>query len=275
LPELPEVETTRRGLERSLKGRTISAARVVVPKMVKVGSVPAEEVVSRIVGCRLDDVQRRGKYLILTLDSGYHLLLHLKMRGHLVVQPVDAPDDKYLAVGITFDDALEMRFYDIWTWGEVRLYDGKGLAGHAGLIAMGVEPLSEFFTTPQFAGTLARRMRKPVKAALLDQTTVAGVGNIYADESLFRSGIRPDRPSGALSVVEVDRLRRAIRSVLRDAVASGGTASDEYKNTERQPGAYVPSVYDRGGLACHICGSTLTRTRIGGRGTVYCPKCQS
>jgi len=275
LPELPEVETTRRGLERSLKGRTITGVRVLVAKMVKDGSVPAEEVPAQIVGHRLEEVKRRGKYLILTLDSGYHLLLHLKMRGHLAVGPVTEPDDKYLAVGITFDNALEMRFYDIWTWGEVRLLDPDGLASHPSLAAMGVEPLSEFFTTPQLTEALARRRRTPVKAALLDQTTVAGVGNIYADESLFRSGIRPDRPSASLNVAEVDRLRSAVQEILGEAVAGGGTASDDYKDTERRPGRYVPRVYDRGGQQCPNCGAPLARTRIGGRGTVFCETCQS
>jgi formamidopyrimidine-DNA glycosylase len=213
--------------------------------------------------------------LILSLDSGYHLLLHLKMRGHLVIQPAGAPDEKYLAIGITFDNADEMRFYDIWTWGEVRLLNGEGLAGHAALAVMGVEPLSDHFTTPQLAQNLARRLRTPVKSALLDQATVAGVGNIYADEVLFRSGIRPERRSGTLNAVEVNRLRQAIRTVLSCAVASGGTASDEYKDTERQPGRYVPKVYDRGGQSCPNCGATLARTRVGGRGTVYCPSCQS
>jgi formamidopyrimidine-DNA glycosylase len=197
------------------------------------------------------------------------------MRGHLVIQPPGAPDEKYLAVGITFDNAEEMRFYDIWTWGEVRLLSGEGLAGHASLAGMGVEPLSSSFTSPHLAQNLARRMRTPVKAALLDQSVVAGIGNIYADEALFRSGIRPDRRSGTLNVVEVNRLTYAIRAVLACAVASGGTASDEYKNTERQPGRYVPDVYDRGGQKCPSCQAVLTRTRVGGRGTVYCPSCQS
>lgn len=228
-----------------------------------------------LVGSSLNGIDRRGKYLIFHLDSGYHLLLHLKMRGRLVVFPRETPDEKYLALGINFEGGLELRFYDIWTWGEFRLLDSQGLKEHAGLSAMGVEPLSDDFTCAVLAAALSRRPRTTIKAALLDQSLLAGVGNIYADESLFRSGIRPNRLAGSLQENELERLHSEIRSVLTDAVGDGGTVSDNYFDADNRPGRYVPQVYDRGGQPCVRCGSALERTRITGRGTVYCAACQS
>lgn len=276
MPELPEVETTRRGIDRYALGRTILGVRVLVPKMLKEGFVSDPEAFEAVLaGDRIVESTRRGKYLIFRLESGYYLLFHLKMRGHLVVEPTDSDDEKYLALGIKLDGGLEIRFYDIWTWGEFRLLSSKGLSEHSGLSSMGVEPLTEDFTSTAFQTSLRRRPKTTIKAALLDQSLVAGVGNIYADESLFRSGVRPDRPAGSLTETEVDRLRSAIQTVLTEAVGGGGTVSDNYFDADGRPGRYAPQVYDRGGKPCARCGTTLTRTRITGRGTVYCAACQS
>jgi len=276
VPELPEVETVRRGLERNLVGRKIVAVRVLVPKMVKGRVSDPDEFARSVTDNTIIGVRRRGKYLIFDLDSGYYLLFHLKMRGHMRVVPRETLDGKYLALGLAVDgNPDEMRFYDLWTWGEVRLVDAHELQTHPSLEAMGVEPLSDSFTGETLRKSLSRRSKTAVKAALLDQTVVAGVGNIYADESLFRSGIRPQRPAGSLDPGETQRLRDEVRSVLADAIGDGGTVSDNFIDTEGQPGRYKPLVYDRGGKPCTRCGTTLERTRIGGRGTVYCPTCQN
>lgn len=274
MPELPEVETLRRGLERRVAGRTITGGRVLVPKMVKGSVADPDEFVARITGSRIVSIDRRGKHLIFSLDSGYYLLLHLKMRGQVVVVPLSKPVDKYLAVVLEIDGSDEMRFHDMWTWGEIRFLDSVELAAHPALAAMGAEPLSESFTAPVFGASLRKRARTTIKAALLDQSIVAGVGNIYADESLFRSRIRPTRIINSLSDGDVERLRVQIRAVLEAAIGDGGTLSDNYVDADGLAGRYTPQVYDRGGKPCVHCGAELERLRVAGRGTVFCPVCQ-
>jgi formamidopyrimidine-DNA glycosylase len=228
-----------------------------------------------LAGHRLESVARRGKYLINALDSGYYVLFHLKMRGHVFVAPCKAPIEKYLALAVAFEGGWELRFHDIWRWGEFGLLSADELAAHPSLAGMGVEPLSEQFTPDELRRSLARRPKTAVKAALLDQTVLAGVGNIYADEALFGSGISPLRPAGSLTALETERLHAHIRAVLAEAIGGGGTASDNFFDTEGDAGRYIPRVYDRGGQPCPACGSILARTRITGRGTVYCTVCQS
>ncbi len=275
MPELPEVETLRRGLERCLAGHRIVGVRVPVPQMLK-GIIAAPDVLARkLHGCRIESLGRRGKHLIFTLDCGYYLLLHLRMRGQLLVVPRETPDGKYLAAAFQVEDGRELRFHDMWRWGEMRLMTADELAIHPSLLGMGPEPFSEDWTPQVFRQALAKRPRTAVKAALLDQAVVAGIGNIYADESLFRSGIRPLRPAGSLTDDEVGRLHHAIWAVLGEATDGGGTTSDNYVDAEGQIGRYTPRVYDRGGQPCPNCGTTLTRIKVTGRGTVYCPSCQS
>lgn len=275
MPELPEVETLRRGLERLLVGSTITDARIHVPKMVK-GTISDPAEFTRLLrGLKIESVSRRGKHLIFALDSGYYLMFHLNMRGQLHVLPRSAPDDKYFAVGIQFDNGRELRFHDIWTWGEVRLASATELAAQANLANMGPEPLSDEWTPQDFRAALLRRPRAAIKALLLEQAVVAGIGNIYADEALFRSGIRSLRPAGSLSEEEVARLHCEIRAVLAEATSNGGTESEDYFDAEGRAGRYIPQVYGRGGKPCVRCGTTLERIKITGRGTVYCPSCQS
>ena len=274
MPELPEVETLRRGLEQHLTGRTVGETRVPVSKMLKGTVTDAAVFGESLRGARIESVGRRGKHLIIALDSGYYLLLHLNMRGQLLVLPGHAPDGKYLAAAFALDDGNELRFHDMWTWGEMRLVTAQELAAHPALIGMGPEPLEEAWLPSQLSAGLVRRPKTAIKAALLDQAVVAGVGNIYADESLFRAGVQPLRPAGSLSEAEIGRLHRAIRQVLGEATAGGGTMSDNYVDAEGQIGRYVPRVYDRGGQPCVSCGAALTRVRVVGRGTVYCAACQ-
>ncbi len=274
MPELPEVETLRRGLEACLVGRRIVQTRVLVPKMLKGSVTDSQEFACVLQNCRIETIGRRGKHLLIALDSGYNLALHLNMRGQLLVVPRSLPDAKYLAAGFAVDDGRELRFADMWTWGEMRLMTGRELASHAPLLLMGPEPLSPDWAWQEFAQALARRARTSIKAALLDQTIVAGVGNIYADEALFRSGIRPERPAGMLRVSEIEGLHRAIRAVLGEATEGGGTTSDNYVDAQGQSGCYVPRVYDRAGQACLSCGALLERMKITGRGTTFCPTCQ-
>lgn len=274
MPELPEVETVRRGLERHLTGRTLGAARVLVAKMLKGTFSDPTAFSERLRGARVETVGRRGKHLIITLDSGYHLLFHLNMRGQLLVTPSETPEGKYLAAAFPLDDGNDLRFHDMWTWGEMRLVSREELTAHPALSGMGPEPFSEEWTPQCFTTGLARRPKTVIKAVLLDQSLVAGVGNIYADESLYRAGVHPLRPAASLTETETERLHREIRAVLREATDGGGTTSDDYVDTEGQVGRYMPRVYDRNGQPCLSCGQPLTKIRVTGRGTVYCASCQ-
>lgn len=274
MPELPEVETLRRGLERSLVGQTLGETRVLVPKMLK--GTFSEPGVFRdyLRGVRVNFVGRRGKHLILGLSSGYHLLLHLNMRGQLLVTTQDAPEQKYLAAAFPLSSGLELRFHDMWTWGEMRLLTATERENFSVFAEMGEEPLSGHWTAAHLARRLARRPRTAIKANLLNQAVVAGVGNIYADEALFRAQIQPVRPTGSLTEAETARLHRELQAVLTEATEGGGTTSDNYVDAEGRVGRYTPRVYDRGGQPCVSCGGLLTKIRVTGRGTVFCPSCQ-
>jgi len=274
MPELPEVETLRRGLQALTVGRTITQVRVLVPKMVK-GSVSDPAQLAQILqGSQIKTIARRGKNLLFALDSGYHLLLHLKMRGQLLVVPAETAEAKYLVAAFTLDNGQQLRFHDMWTWGEMRMLSAPELASHPPLLLMGAEPLDPEWTPQDLFDALARRPKAMIKAALLDQTTLAGVGNIYADEALFRSRVQPTRAAGSLTQAETDALHRAIRTVLAEATGGGGTTSDNYVDAEGTAGRYVPQVYDRGGKPCTVCAEPLTRTKVIGRGTVFCSHCQ-
>lgn len=274
MPELPEVETLRRGLERHLVGRTFAMPRVLVAKMLK-GTVSDPRVFERsLQGSRIESVGRRGKHLIIALHPGYHLLFHLNMRGQLLITPSEEPEAKYLAAAFPLDDGQELRFHDMWTWGEMRLVSPDELAEHPALSAMGPEPFSEEWTPEHFLGGLSRRPKAAIKSILLDQGLVAGIGNIYADESLYRAGIHPLRPAASLTAPEAESLHREIRAVLHEAICGGGTTSDNYVDAEGQVGQYTPRVYERNGQPCLSCGQPLTKIRVTGRGTVYCASCQ-
>ena len=278
MPELPEVETLRRGLEQSIPGRHITDVLIANAKSLKgqSGSVFRD----RTVGSRVVRVDRRGKYLLIPLASpatpdtpSAFLCVHLKMRGQLLLKDGPAPVDRYHCVTLVLDDGRELRFHDMWTWGEMRALTEPEMAGVGGLARMGAEPLDPSWGGRELATSLAGR-KGPIKPLLLDQSVVAGVGNIYADESLFRAGIHPRRAAPTLSAAEVERLAESIRAVLGEAVGGGGTTSEEYVDLHGAAGRYTPRVYDRGGAPCHACGAALERIRLGGRGTVFCPVCQ-
>ena len=274
MPELPEVETLRRGLETHLVGRTFGETRVFVPKMLK-GTITDPDVFrDRLQNTQAESVGRRGKHLIITLNSGYYLLFHMNMRGQLRITQADAPVEKYLAAAFPLGDGRELRFHDIWRWGEMRLATAEELSAHPSLAGMGPEPLGGQWSPEQLQVGLARRSKTAIKAVLLDQAVIAGVGNIYADESLHRAGIHPLRPAGSLTLAEIARLNTEIIAVLTEAVQRGGTTSDNYVDTEGQIGQYMPRVYDRGGQPCVSCGTALIKIRVSDRGTVYCDLCQ-
>ncbi|HVK05859.1 MAG TPA: bifunctional DNA-formamidopyrimidine glycosylase/DNA-(apurinic or apyrimidinic site) lyase [Armatimonadaceae bacterium] len=291
MPELPEVETLRRGLERRTLHRRIGDVVVVNERVLK-GQSPSV-FRERVVGTRVTEVRRRGKYLLVRLDAAEpaspssaaktapptFLCIHLKMRGQLLLETAATPAGRYHCVTLRLDaegdaEVELLRFYDMWTWGEMRALTEEELAvAVPALEAMGPEPLEEAWGGGELAARLLGR-RTAIKSTLLDQRVVAGVGNIYADESLFRARIHPERQAGTLTREEADILSASIRSVLTEAVEGHGTGSDEYTDLAGMSGGYTPKVYDRGGQPCPECGTALSRIRLGGRGTVFCGDCQ-
>ena len=285
MPELPEVETIRRGLADTVLGRRIEHIEVLWQRTFE-GLVEGA-----LAGSGLAAIRRRGKLLIVDLDDRRHLLIHPMMTGQLVV----AGDGGTLFAGghptrsmlgpmpnpttrVTFrlTGGRALYFNDQRKFGRISLVDDEGLAAHPFLARLGPEPLESAFTLSGFRAELARHGRAPVKAVLLDQTVVAGVGNVYADESLHLARVHPRRRAASLSLAESRRLHAAGRSTLTSAVESGGSSVAEYVNTARGRQGYLAQarLFRREGLPCVVCGTVIERIRVAGRGTNVCPRCQ-
>ena len=270
VPELPEVETIARGLTRAVTGKIIAAVTVT---MAKIAVAPAAVNFERaLAGEMIASVGRRGKYVVVALASGRRLAVHLRMTGRLIVQPAGTSEPHpYTHVLFTFTDGTRLCFADMRQFGRVRLLE----AGDPWDADGGIEPLSQGFTWEAFASMLDGR-RTPIKTFLLDQTRIAGVGNIYACEALWEAGIRPSRPSSTISRPRRRRLRDALVNVLNRSVEARGTSVDDYVDAEGLKGGFQNqlAVYGRLGKPCPRCGKPIVRTVIGQRGTWWCRTCQ-
>ena len=270
MPELPEVETIRRDLLPSVKGRTVSTAWVSedAPRLVQL--ISREEFARLLPGHRIEDVSRRGKYLIFNLDRGMLWVVHLRMTGRLLHRR-ECEEDPYLRAKFSLDDGTWLCFNDVRKFGMMWLVDDWALV-HSGL---GPEPLEAGFETAAFAGMLKRR-GAPVKSLLLNQKVLAGVGNIYADEALFAAGIDPRKPGNKISRPKAARLHDAIIEVLHEAVGDRGSSFRDYVDGRGNEGRHQlkVKVYGREGESCYRCGTPIRRVVIGGRSTHFCPKCQ-
>ena len=270
MPELPEVETIARGLANAVAGKTIDSATVFLPRVV----VPEAEWFSReLVGDRIEAVGRRGKFVVLSLASRRQLVVHLRMTGRLIVQSAEATiPERYTNVLLRFGDGTRLCFADVRTFGRMRLVEPED----SWAAEVGVEPLSSEFSLERFSTLLAGRTT-PVKALLLDQRRIAGIGNIYACEALWDARIRPVRPAGALSKPARRRLHGSILGVLRRAIEMRGTSVDDYVDAEGLRGGFqnVLSVYGRAGKSCPRCARPIVRTVIAQRGTWWCRTCQT
>ena len=278
MPELPEVEVVRRGLERWVGGRTVVSADVLHPRAVRRHLAGPVDFADRLRGVSVSGVRRRGKYLWLPLGSELALLAHLGMSGQLLVKTGRAPDEKHLRVRITFADAGggELRFVDQRTFGGLSLHPhgADGLPDVIGHIAR--DPLDPEFDEDAFHLALRRR-RTTIKRALLDQSLISGVGNIYADESLWRAGLHFDRPTASLTRPRTAALVGHVRDVMRAALAVGGTSFDSlYVNVNGESGYFDRSldVYGREGEPCRRCGTPVRRTPWMNRSSYHCPRCQ-
>jgi formamidopyrimidine-DNA glycosylase len=271
VPELPEVETVRRGVTPHVVGRAIRQVVVREPRL----RWPVEvDLAARSRGQRIVATDRRGKYLLLLLDSGDRLLIHLGMSGRLYVLDRGHPLLKHDHVDIELDDDRLLRFHDPRRFGAVLLWE-RGNVPHPLLAGMGPEPFSDDFDG-DYLHRLARGRRAPVKSFVMDGRVVVGAGNIYAAEALFRAGLRPTRPAGRLTKPEAARLAESIRDVLAAAIEQGGTTLRDFAGANGEAGYFQQDlyVYGRDGEPCRRCGTEIKGLRLGNRASCYCPHCQ-
>jgi formamidopyrimidine-DNA glycosylase len=269
MPELPEVETTRRGIEPLLTGLTCTRVRVRQPRLR--WPVP-DDLGESLVGRRLLSVSRRGKYLLLSFESGT-LLIHLGMSGSLRVLAADTPPGAHDHLDLVFGD-LCLRLHDPRRFGAVLWTVGNPLV-HPRLARLGPEPLSPGLNG-EYLYRQSRRRRVAVKVLIMDASVLVGVGNIYANEALFLAGINPVRRCDCISKERYERLAWAIKSVLSQAIEQGGTTLRDFVREDGRPGYFVQAlrVYRRTGLPCRNCGTPIRERRIGQRSTFYCERCQ-
>jgi formamidopyrimidine-DNA glycosylase len=281
VPELPEVEVVRRGLEREVVGRTIAAVTVAHPRAVRRHVPGGADFAARLVGRTVTAARRRGKYLWLPLDDGDAVLAHLGMSGQLLVRPTTAPDEAHLRVRVTFTDSggstggTELRFVDQRTFGGLALSEG-GAELPAVISHIARDPLDPAFDDGAFAAALRRR-RTGLKRALLDQSLVSGIGNIYADEALWLARLHYARPTETLTRAQVDAVLDGARTVMGAALEQGGTSFDAlYVDVNGQSGYFdrTLEVYGRAGEPCRRCGTPVRREPFMNRSSYFCPHCQ-
>jgi formamidopyrimidine-DNA glycosylase len=276
VPELPEVETVRRGLERWVTGRRIERAEVLHPRAVRRHVPGPLDFAAALAGRTVTAVRRRGKYLWLPLDDDTAIVGHLGMSGQMLLQPVGATDEVHLRIRFRFDDdGPELRFVDQRTFGGLSLSPGGGVLP-AEISHIALDPVDPSFVDEQFVDAL-RRKRTGVKRALLDQTLISGVGNIYADESLWRARLHWARPTETLTRPQARTLLTQVRDVLNEAIGQGGTSFDSlYVNVNGESGYFDRSlaVYGRGGEPCPRCGAPVRREAFMNRSSYSCPRCQ-
>jgi formamidopyrimidine-DNA glycosylase len=274
MPEMPEVETVRLSLRGSLVGREIVEVRVGAFSGV-VGDEDVDFVAMRLRGRQILDLRRRAKYLIADLDDGTVLLVHLRMTGSLTLVPATSEPLRFQHLAITLDDGNDLRFADQRKFGRVLHLPAEAITSLDA--RLGPEPLSVSFTTQSLSQSLQRRSG-PIKSILLNQEVIAGLGNIYVDEALFRSRIHPLKRANSLSEAELRRLHGAVRAVLREGLENRGTSFSSFRDGYGASGSNQGNlrVYGRGdkGLPCLRCGGPLVRLTIGGRGSHFCPHCQ-
>jgi formamidopyrimidine-DNA glycosylase len=272
MPELPEVEHVSRSLAAQIVGRRIvGVTKLDWERMVETPAV--EQFLALLRGREVLAATRRAKWVLLMLDGGWTLALHLRMSGYLTVHAAEAEPDIYTHLVLLLDDGRQIFFHDTRKFGRARLLDAAGLAAlHA---AHGIEPLTDDFTVAVLA-ELLRRRRARLKPLLLDQKVIAGIGNIYADEALWLAQLHPLRPSDSLSEDEIVRLHTGIRQALHAGLANGGSTLRDYRNSYGEAGTNQEhfNVYDQAGQPCQRCGAPIERMVVGQRGTHVCPSCQ-
>jgi formamidopyrimidine-DNA glycosylase len=276
VPELPEVETVRAGLAKHVAHRRIASVEVSHPRAVRRHVPGPLDFAGQLAGRQVVDVRRRGKYLWLPLDSGDAIIGHLGMSGQMLLQPAAAPDETHLRIRFRFDDGdPELRFVDQRTFGGLSVSTG-GADLPAEIAHIARDPIDPEFSDAAFVANLRRR-RTEVKRALLDQSLISGVGNIYADEALWRAQLHGTRPTDRLTKPAALRLLGHVRDVLGEAIDAGGTSFDAlYVDVNGESGYFERGLnaYGREGLPCNRCGSPMRREAFMNRSSFSCPKCQ-
>jgi len=277
VPELPEVEVVRLGLQTWVVGRQIAGVEVAHPRAVRRHLAGSSDFGARLMGATATSAERRGKYLWLPLDSGAALVAHLGMSGQLLVQPAQTPDEVHLRARLVFTDGgPELRFVDQRTFGGLAVEETDPAGVPRSVVHIARDPLDPAFDDDAFVAALRIR-RTGVKRALLDQTLVSGIGNIYADEALWRAKVHYDRVAASLRVSDVKRLLAAARAVMTEALAHGGTSFDAlYVNVNGESGYFDRSLdaYGQAGEPCNRCGALIVREPFMNRSSFRCPRCQ-
>ncbi|HVN87913.1 MAG TPA: bifunctional DNA-formamidopyrimidine glycosylase/DNA-(apurinic or apyrimidinic site) lyase [Candidatus Binatia bacterium] len=272
MPELPEVETVRRSLLPRVVGRTIVAVTVAERRLRRPIQPDFER---RLAGQRIDAIDRRAKYLLFALSRGDWLLAHLGMSGSLIVRATASPSVLHDHVRLRLDDDNELVLNDPRRFGLLKVGAAARAADWPELRVLGPDPLDSTLTSEQ-VGALLRGSKRAIKNLLIDQTALGGVGNIYANEALFRARIRPTRRTGRVRKAEVAPLLDALRAVLEEAIDLGGSSISDYRDGDGRPGYFQLrlQVYNREGEPCPACGASIRRVVQSGRSSFYCPKCQ-
>lgn len=271
MPELPEVEVIKEGLKKKVKHRKITGVEVRFSKLIK--NVSPSLFRKRVIGKEVKEISRRGKFLIFSLDDSSFLVIHLKMTGQLIYCSPDEEVDKHTGIIFTLDNNFQLRFLDMRRFGIVCL--AKKLEEITTLANLGPEPLENNFTSLVLKKILENQKRK-IKIVLIDQKIMAGLGNIYAVEALYQAKINPEKRAYQLTEPEIKTLYRAIKAILKKAISARGTSTDAYRDSEGRKGRfqYQLQVYGRQGESCYRCGTKVSRIKISGRGTYFCPGCQ-
>lgn len=275
MPELPEVETVVKGLRPLITDRIVTAVEIREENMIAYPEADIQAFKDSLIGSKIDAINRRGKYIIIELNTDKNMVIHLRMTGKLLVKEVKEFRDKHTHVIFSLNDGQEIRFNNIRKFGRVYLIDKNHPEQAGGLSDLGPEPLSEDLTLTDFK-KLFKNRRALMKSLLLNQHFVAGIGNIYADEILFLSGVRPDRTADTLTEDEKEKIYHNMRHILKKGIIYGGTSFSDYVNAFGEKGSFQEElkVHQREGEECYSCGTKINKIKVSGRSTYFCPKCQ-
>lgn len=273
MPEMPELETIKRSLEPHVQGKRIKNINLLLSRQIQ--KPTPGEFVNRVLFRVIDHLERRGKYLIMKLDNGLSLIFHLRMTGQVCYCPSGAPQPAHARIVFSLNDGGSLVFADSRTLGTVYALKPAEMDSIKGLAELGPEPLSPEFTLEYLEKVCAGR-RGAIKSFLLDQSVVAGLGNIYVDEALFLAGIHPVRTPESVDSEELTRLYDSINKVIADGINDGGTTFRDYRDGNGEKGSHQENLYayGRDGEPCRKCGTIMEKIRVGGRGTHFCPQCQ-
>ncbi len=277
MPELPEVETIKLQLLRIIKAKTIKKVEVKLPKMIRGANVKDFE--KKVVGAKIKDIRRRAKLLVIELSNSYGLVIHLKLTGQIIYNPtsnIQHPTSKHTHIIYYFADGSMLLHNDMRQFGYVKLVKTKDLPRLFQEEKFGPEPFDKYLTLEKFKAMLKKKGRVKIKPLLMDQTFIAGIGNVYAQEVCFKAKIKPTRTAGSLTDKEIKNLYEGLKKILKESIKCKGSSVDTYVDIKGKQGGYAPflKVYRREGRKCPHCGAKIKSIRLGGRGTCFCPKCQ-